>query len=67
MSIPRIVKQKLLTSKEAAGHLSTSLRQLGYLTAEGEIKQTRLPNTEKRLYDILDLDDFIEQLKIKKT
>jgi len=50
---------------EAADYLGISVRQLEYLTAAGEIKQTRLPNTRKRLYDIVDLDEFIEHSKIK--
>jgi len=63
MTIPRIITRRLVTPKEAAQYLSISERQLEYLKAEGEIRQTRLCNTRKRLYDILDLDDFIERSK----
>jgi len=65
MSLPRIITKRLLTPREAANYIGISVRQLEYLTADGEIKQTRLPNTRKRLYDIVDLDEFIEHSKIK--
>jgi len=63
MHIPRIITRRLLTSKEAADYLGISVRKLYYLQAEGEIQQTRLPNTKKRQYDVLDLDEFIEKSK----
>ncbi len=65
MPVPRIITKRLVTLTEAADYLGISVRQLEYLTAAGEIKQTRLPNTRKRLYDIVDLDEFIEHSKIK--
>ncbi|NIV94531.1 helix-turn-helix domain-containing protein [candidate division KSB1 bacterium] len=64
MNLPRIIQKRLLTCKEAAQYLGISERQLEYLRAEGLIKQTRLPDTRKRLYDIVDLDAFIEKAKI---
>lgn len=67
MSIPRIITKRLLTPGEAANYIGISVRQLEYLTAEDEKRQTRLPNTKKRLHDILDLDDFIERSKIEKA
>lgn len=65
MPIPRIITKRLVTLTEAADYLGISVRQLEYLTAAGEIKQTRLPHTRKRLYDIVDLDEFIKHSKIK--
>ncbi len=67
MDMPRVITKRLLTPEEAAGYLGISERQLEYLKQEGEIKQTRLPNTKKRLYDILDVDEFIEKSKLKKA
>ena len=65
MNVPRIITKRLLTPEEAARYLGISERQLEYLRAAGDIEQTRLPNTRKRLYDILDLDEFVEQVKLK--
>ena len=65
MGIHRIIIKRLLTPKEAADYLGISERKLEYLEAGGAIRQTRLPNTKKRLYDIMDLDAFIERSKIK--
>ena len=59
----RIITKRLLTPEEAAIYLGISPRKLEYLQAQGEISQTRLPNTKKRLYDVLDLDQFIERSK----
>jgi len=58
IAIPQAMREDLLDD-----YLGISVRQLEYLTAAGETKQTRLPNTRKRLYDILDLDEFIEHSK----
>jgi DNA-binding transcriptional MerR regulator len=63
--IPRIILKRLLTPGEASKYIGISERQLEYLRAEGVINQTRLPNTKKRLYDIVDLDQLIEKLKLK--
>ncbi len=65
MNLPRIITKRLLTPAEASKYLGISERQLEYLRAEGEVRQTRLPNTKKRLYDLVDLDEFIELAKIK--
>ncbi len=67
MTVPRIITKRLLTLQEAADYLGISVRQLEYLTAEDGVRQTRLPNTRKRLYDILDLDEFVERSKIKSS
>lgn len=65
MQIPRIIYKRLLTPKEAALYLGISERQLEYLRSHGSVKQTRLPETKKRLYDVVDLDEFIAQTKSK--
>jgi len=67
MHLPRIIMKRLFTPKEAANYLGISERKLEYLRAAGQLKQTRLPNTKKRLYDVIDLDEFIEWSKIKIT
>ena len=65
MHISGIISKRLLTPKEAANYLGVSERKLEYLHAAGQINQTRLPDTKKRLYDLVDLDKLIEQSKIK--
>lgn len=65
MDIPRIISKRLLTPKEAANYLGISERKLEYFRAAGQINQTRLPDTKKRLYDLVDLDKLIEQSKTK--
>jgi DNA-binding transcriptional MerR regulator len=64
MHISRIINQRLLSPPDAAKYLGISLRKLGYLESGGHIKQTRLPDTKKRLYDIFDLDALIDNIKI---
>ena len=63
LMVPRIIMKRLLNSREAAQYLGISERKLEYLHSKGFIKQTRLPETRKRLYDIYDLDMFIESIK----
>lgn len=63
MQIARVITKRLLTPKEAARYLGISERQLEYLRHDGKIGFTRLPETRKRLYDILDLDQFVERAK----
>lgn len=63
--VARVITKRLLTPKEASQYLGISERQLEYLRSEGVINQTRLPNTKKRLYDVLDLDELIDKLKAK--
>lgn len=42
-------------------------RQVEYLRYCGQIRQTRLPRTWNRLYDSMDLHEFIEKSKIKTS
>ena len=67
MVIHRIITKRLLSPREAASYLGISERQLEYLEHQEIVHQTRLPNTRKRLFDILDLDGLIEKCKNKKT
>jgi len=61
--VPRIIKQRILTHKEASEYLGISERKLEYLVVAGHIKQTRFIGTRKRLYDVFDLDRFIDLSK----
>lgn len=61
----RVITKRLLSPQEAAEYLGISTRQLEYLHATGQVLQTRLPATRKRLYDVLDLDALIEKIKRK--
>jgi excisionase family DNA binding protein len=63
--VARIITKRLFTPKEAAEYLGISERQLEYLRSNGVIRQTRLPDTKKRLYDVFDLDELIDKLKEK--
>ena len=59
----RVITKRLLTPDEAAAYLGISERQLEYLRHGGKINMTRLPDTRKRLYDVIDLDEFVENSK----
>ena len=65
MPFARHLKKRLLNNREAAKYIGISERQLEYLYSKGKIRQTKLPNTRRRLYDIMDLDDFIERSKLE--
>ena len=65
--LPRVITKRLLTPEEAAKYLGISERQLEYLRHDGRVNQTRLPRTRNRLYDIMDLHEFIEKSKIKTS
>ena len=58
----REISKRLLTLNEAAVYLGISVRQLEYLSSKGIIKQTRLPETKERLFDVFELDNFIDKL-----
>ncbi len=62
--VMRVITKRFLTIKEAFAYLGISERQLEYLCYDGQVIQTRLPNTKKRLYDIMDLDEFVDRSKI---
>ena len=67
MQIPRVITKRLLTPPEAAEYLGISLRKLEYLREQNAIQQTRLPDTRKRLYDVIDLDALIERAQDNKN
>lgn len=67
MQIPRVITKRLLTPTEAAEYLGISLRKLEYLREQNAIQQTRLPDTRKRLYDVIDLDALIERVQDNKN
>ena len=58
----RLITKRLLTPKEASIYYGISERKLEYLRKAGYIKFTRLPDTRKRLYDVVDLDEFVDKL-----
>jgi DNA-binding transcriptional MerR regulator len=65
--VTRVITKRLLIPKEAAGYLGISERKLEYLCSKGIINQTRLPDTKKRLYDVVDLDELVDGLKAKRV
>jgi excisionase family DNA binding protein len=55
------IKKRLLDAKEAAMYLSISRANLYQWIERGKIKSLKLGG--RRLFDILELNDFIESLK----
>lgn len=53
--------RRMLNYKDAAGYLGISLRAAKELAAEGEIRKTKIG--ARVLFDIRDLDDFIDRQK----
>ncbi len=56
-----IVNKRLMDVKAAADYLSISRAKLYQWIDSGKIKSVRIDS--KRLFDVQDLDDFVEQLK----
>lgn len=59
-----VINKRLLSVKEAADYLSISRSKLYQWTTIGKILSLRIDG--RRLFDVLDLDIFIENLKEKQ-
>ena len=59
--VKTIINKRLLDSKEAAYYLSISRTKLYQWTKVGKIPSIRID--ARRLFDILDLDRFVDMLK----
>ncbi len=60
-----VVNKRLLSAKEAADYLSISRSKLYQWTDAGKILSIRID--ARRLFDVLDLDEFIDRLKETQT
>ena len=61
--MPVVVTKRLLGAKEAADYLSISRSKLYQWADRNRIPSVRIDT--RRLFDVNDLDDFIEKLKTK--
>ena len=59
--MPVVVNKRLFNAKEAASYLSISRALLYQLASKARIRSVNI-NT-RRLFDVNDLDDFIDKLK----
>ena len=59
-----VINKRLLSVKEAANYLSISRSKLYQWSTIGKILSIRIDG--RRLFDVLDLDAFIEKLKEKQ-
>jgi excisionase family DNA binding protein len=59
--IPRSITKRLLDARAAASYLSISRSKLYQWVAANKIRSIRIDS--RRLFDIYDLDAFIEDLK----
>lgn len=60
-----VIHKRLLSAKEAAEYLSISRSKLYQWAEAGRILSIRIDN--RRLFDVLDLDGFVEDLKLKQN
>ena len=59
-----VVNKRLLDAKDAADYLSISRANLYRLAKAGEVESIRLG--ERRLFDVMELDEYVEALKRKR-
>jgi len=60
-----ISQKRLLDVKEAVNYLSISRTKLYEWSLQGKIPSVRIDN--KRLFDVLELDEFVDRLKRERT
>lgn len=63
--MPIVMTKRLLGVKEAADYLSISRASLYRLAKDGKLPSIMLG--ERRLYDVIDLDDFVNKLKDRSS
>ena len=59
--MPVVLTKRLLDSKEAAEYLSISRSKLYQWAEKGKIRSVRIDS--RRLWDVIELDNFVEKLK----
>jgi len=60
-----ISQKRLLAVKEAANYLSISRTKLYEWSQQGKIPSVRID--KKRLFDVVELDEFVDRLKRERT
>ena len=60
-----VIDKRLLDSKAAANYLSISRSKLYQWVDAGKIPSVRIDN--RRLFDVIDLDEFVNSLKENKN
>jgi len=60
-----VIDKRLLDSKSAANYLSISRSKLYQWVDAGKIPSVRIDN--RRLFDVIDLDEFVNRLKENKN
>ena len=63
--MPVVMTKRLLDSKEAAEYLSISRSKLYQWAGKGKIPSVRIDS--RRLWDVIELDNFVEKLKAEQT
>ncbi len=63
--MPVVITKRLLDSKEAAEYLSISRSKLYQWAETGKIPSVRIDS--RRLWDVIELDNFVEKLKAEQT
>lgn len=63
--MPVILQKRLLDAKEAANYLSISRSKLYQWAGRDRIRSVRIDT--RRLFDVNDLDEFIDSLKAEQT
>ncbi len=63
--MPVMLTKRLLDSKEAAEYLSISRSKLYQWAEKDKIPSVRIDS--RRLWDVLELDNFVEKLKAEQT
>ena len=62
--MPVVITKRLLDAKEAARYLSISRTKLYQWAEKRRIPSVRID--ARRLFDVYDLDDFVEKLKVEQ-
>lgn len=63
--MPVIINKRLLDAKSAADYLSISRTKLYQWSEKGKIPSVRIDS--RRLFDVVDLDKFVEDLKTEQA
>ncbi len=59
------MQKRLLNAKDAAGYLSISRSKIYQWVESGKVRSLKIEG--RRLFDIFDLDDFVENIKSKAS
>ena len=65
VNLPVVVNKRLLDVKSAADYLSINRSLLYQLGTKGKIPSIKI--NSRRLFDVNDLDEFVEKLKLEQN